>query len=258
MPDHSESQIMFCVHCGVDGAEAFCPACGKRQKPEKSVRMDVDLEATSGNAEDANGANHNSGDDYRVTEVSPRGDWTMSLHYEHVLAVPEARQRIAAASTGTAAGVTAEDLLKIFDAVSPIGISMEKLSGALIPIADKMGIKMQQAASAIFPAPPGRVLLATLCVLATRGMELLDAKQLPEACALVAKIPSGLYTNPGQLNVVLRIANTGVLMQLEARIAGQYYDWGKSKRMINQIFMDVGNDLMAQMTSQAVPGRRIA
>ena len=113
----------------------------------------------------------------------------MTLNYEVVLSNPEARRRIAAAGARNTQGLTAEDLLKIFDAVSPLGVSLEKLSGVLLPICDKIGIKMQ------------------------------------------------------------RVIEGSVMVQLEARISGQYYDWGKSKRMIAHLLQAIRNDLYAQATA---------
>jgi len=93
------------------------------------------------------------------------------------------------------------------------------------------------------------VLLATLCALAASGLEISEAHQQYNECGLVAKIPYSLYTNPGQLLASLRVIEGSVMVQLEARISGQYYDWGKSKRMIAHLLQAIRNDLYAQATA---------
>jgi len=236
---------MFCIHCGIAGAAAFCPACGKKQVVNSTPtgRMDSESRVDLENNEIL----------IPITveaKPEPQVDWTQSLSYEAVLANPEARRRIAAAGAGNSQGLTAEDLLKIFDAVSPLGVSLEKLSGALLPICDKIGIKMQRAAGAIFQGPPGQVLLATLCALSASGLEITEVHQQLDECGLVAKIPYSLYTNPGQLLASLRVIEGNVMVQLEARISGQYYDWGKSKRMIAHLLQAIRNDLFAQAATR--------
>ena len=236
---------MFCIHCGVAGAAAFCPACGQKQVVNSTPAVRVDPRSSF----------DNENSELVIPLVvepmlEPQVDWTQSLSYEAVLANPEARSRIVAAGAGNSQGLTAEDLLKIFDAVSPLGVSLEKLSGALLPICDKIGIKMQRAAGAIYQGPPGRVLLATMCALSASGLEISEAHQQQNECGLVAKIPYSLYTNPGQLLASLRVIEGSVMVQLEARISGQYYDWGKSKRMIAHLLQAIRNDLYAQSTSR--------
>jgi hypothetical protein len=229
---------MYCIHCGVAGAAVFCPACGQKQEVQSTPNARVD------------------DDDVILKPIpvepkmKPQVDWTTTLSYDVVLAAPEAQQRIAAANPGDTQGLTAEDLLKIFDAVSPLGVSLEKLNGALMPICDKIGIKMQRAAGAIYQGPPGRVLLATLCALSASGLEITEAHQRSDECGLIAKIPYGFYTNPGQLLASLRVIEGSVMVQIEARISGQYYDWGKSKRLIAHLLQAIRNDLVSQMSNQ--------
>jgi hypothetical protein len=232
---------MFCVHCGAAGAVAFCAACGKRQ-----------ITSTTGSPE------HDKDDDV-LDAIVAELDWVDSIQYETLLANPEPRERIAAAAARRSTpGVTSEDLLTIFDAVSPIGFSLSKLSTAIVPISDKLGFKTGKQSQAVFDAPPGRVLLAVLCTLARKSLEIAEVQQAPERCALTAEIPSGLVTNRGRLSALVEQFPGFVQVSLRTHIMGQWYDWGKSSRMLDELLSAIHSDLTEQRQGQPPRFRRVA
>ncbi len=220
--------MAYCVHCGADGALAFCSRCGQSQASD------------SANSEPS---------------ALPMGDWITSIHYEQLLTHPEPRQRIAAASRGAREGITSENLLAVFDAVNPTGISFEKLAQAVVPICDKMGLHTGHQSQCAYNAPPGRLFVATLCTLAANALVVDQVDQQATQCALVATIPSGWITNRGKLHVLVEDRQRYTELSLGVRIAGQWYDWGKSKRMISAIFSAVDADLADQ---DAGPARSAA
>lgn len=226
--------MAYCVHCGADGALAFCPRCGLAQ------------------------LSHAAGAESPELPVQPVGDWTVSVHYEQILAHAEPRQRIADVSKGVREGITGENLLAVFDAVNPTGISFEKLAQAVVPICDKMGLHTGHRSQCVFDAPPGRLLLATLCTLAANALVVDQVDQQASQCALTATIPSGMITNRGKLHVLVEDCQRYSQLSLGVRIAGQWYDWGKSKRMIAAIFAAVDADLADQKTGHAPQRRRVA
>lgn len=223
--------MAYCVHCGAEGALAFCAKCGLAQA------------AGAGKEEPV---------------VSPVGDWTVSICYDQILAHPEPRQRIADVSKGVSEGITGENLLAVFDAVNPTGISFEKLAQAVVPICDKMGLHTGHQSQCAYDSPPGRLLLATLCTLAANALVVDQVDQQASQCALTATIPSGMITNRGKLHVMVDDCQRYSQLSLGVRIAGQWYDWGKSKRMIAAIFAAVDADLADQKAGQAPQRRRVA
>ncbi|QEG41171.1 hypothetical protein [Roseimaritima ulvae] len=220
--------MAYCVHCGTEGAVAFCPRCGLTQSPESSQPAPPEL---------------------------PLGDWTLSVDYEHVLRHPEPQQRIATAQQGSREGITGENLLAVFDAVNPLGISFEKLAQAVVPICDKMGLHTGHQSQCAYEAPPGRLLVATLCTLAANALVVDQVEQQPDECGFTATIPSGMITNRGKLHVLVQDCQRYSQLSLGVRIAGQWHDWGKSKRMIAAMFTAVDADLREQ---EAGRGRRVA
>ena len=221
---------MYCVHCGAEGAAAFCAECGQRQDPivgkddSPTESVDAIIEAVM--------------------------HWTESIQYETVLGNPDARNRIAFVARDTQQGITGEDLLAVFDAVSPVGVSLVKLSKLIVPICDKLGIKTDRQAQHAFVAPPGRVLLATLCAMASKSLVIAEVRQDVEKCYLSAEIPATLITHCGKLQILLEVRDGYVQVSLATTISAQWYDWGKSTRLIREIFAAIDNDLRDQQAQQ--------
>ncbi len=265
---------MFCVHCGVDGAARFCPSCGLNQQIvpmpdiETPAKAHVDAGVVIAHLVEDELATPKSFETRRPTLNRPPAlklpaddsdqAWTRDLDYQAVLATQFARDRLAAAAWGITPGLTADDLLGIFDAVSPVGVSLQKLNGALLPIYDKIGIKTLRWARGSFTAAPGRVLLSLLCALAKNSLEVTDVHQASMQCGLTVKIPSSLYTNQGELLVLLRQEADEVLVEIRTRIFGQYFDWGKSKRLIDELFVRISDDLTDQLAGVRPVQRRVA
>lgn len=226
---------MFCVHCGASGAAAFCSSCGKSQVAE--TKSDPRLE---------------------VSDV----DWDSSLDYDRLLRQPEARSRIAAAGKSAFRGITSEDFLAIFDAVSPIGISMQKVTDVLIPIYDKMGFNSQRCVQRSFLAPAGRTLLAVLCSMAAKSCTIANAEQDQDnadlGCRVFATIAGNVITNPGTMTATLRAIGERVDVRLDVKIAGQVYDWGRCQRLLNDMMTRIGDDLSSQMNASQSRQRRVA
>ena len=282
---------MYCVHCGANGAMKFCANCGKSQMFESTVPQTNSSAATQSdavqvpvprppviaakivgkesmrlsleNAEMGEGLLESTPASLvdpqhdRMPDLQPN-DWTMQLNYETLLSVPAARARIAASSRGASIGLTSQDLLAIFDAVSPVGISLEKLNTALLPIYDKLGIKTLRWAQDRFVAPPGRVLLALLCVMARESLIVTEVQQDVDLCQMAVDIPSSLVTNQGQLFVLLQADTSGVYLEMRTRIPGQLVDFGISKRLIQTILTGIAADLQQQLSAPRVSILRAA
>lgn len=245
---------MFCVHCGADGAETFCATCGRRQRAETQIPP----ERAPGQKEQRDFGSGSNDSDSELSKHRQPECWIRSLQYHVVLASPEPRERISAASRKATKGVTGDDLLAVFDAVSPIGISLGKLTHAILPLYDKIGIKIDRESQALFDAPPGRVILAVLCTLATKSLAIADVHQDSNRCSLSADLPWGLMTNPGKVHVLIMEDGPHVRVSLAVRISGQWYDFGKSKRLIDELFQLIQDDLTSQQSGRPSGYRRVA
>lgn len=246
---------MYCVHCGAAGAAKFCASCGQSQgsieqpsEPGAIELNDVSLTVASRAVSDVNPSK----------ELVRDFDWTTSLDYEMILRQAHARDRIAAASRGKGASVTGDDILEVFDAVSPIGFSLGKFTKAILPIYEKLGFKTDRHAQGIYDTQPGRLMLATLCSFAAHALTIDQVHQAPDKCSLSTEIPSSLYTNRGRLSILIENCQTYCQITLTTSISGQWYDWGKSNRLTNNILDAILTDLTDQQRGHRPLFRRVA
>lgn len=215
---------MYCFRCGASDVAAFCPSCGQNQSAASRSESATIVEATLA--------------------------WSDSLNYELIIAHPEVRQHLSTIRPRAMRGLTGEDLLSVFDAVSPIGFSLAKLTDAVLPIYDKLGIKTQHQSEVAFPAPAGRLMLATLSSLVYKSLAIETVEQGTDQCLLISKIPIGLITNRGQLSILLERHSTAVRVAMSTTLSAQLYDWGKSKRLQQELFELIGKYLQAQDETQ--------
>ena len=127
-----------------------------------------------------------------------------------------------------------------------------------MPIVDKLGIRTTNQSQAVWQVDAGRVLLAYLCSLASKSLEVTDVQQEVDSCSLSAKIPLGIITNPGKVVTKLESNSGWVRATLVVTISGQWYDWGKSKRLIEDILVGINADLIDQNAGQTVPFQRVS
>ena len=200
---------MYCFRCGASGVGAYCPACGQDQSASDRSESETIAEATLA--------------------------WSESINYELIIAHPEVRQHLSTIRPRTMRGLTGEDLLSVFDAVSPIGFSLGKLTSAVLPIYDKLGINTQHQTETEFGTPAGRLMLAVLSSLAYKSLAIDAVEQGTNQCLLTVKIPSGLITNRGQTSILLERLSAAVRVVMSTTLSAQLYDWGKSKRLQQEL-----------------------
>lgn len=219
---------MFCPECGVEGHGKFCVECGTR------------ISSTTSREEDK-----------QPEELT--GDWTQEICYERLIRYPFVRDQLILAGRRRPNRISGEQLLKFYDTVASPEVSLEKLNVAMLPILERMGIKSGSQAEREFLAAPGRVLLAVLCGLAGGGYDIEDAEQMSDGCILTAFLPSTLITNRGQIIVtVMQSAENSdaedadkpalpVKVHAAAKISGQFFDWGKSKRILAELIQGIAS-----------------
>jgi hypothetical protein len=232
---------MYCVQCGAGGAARFCRECGKSQSLDIQDGSTVFVEPNTA-----------------VSKASLTDDWAQGLDYHRLLEFDEPRKRLVAASKRSKSGVTGDDVLAIFEAVSPSKISWSKLTHAIVPFVDKLGIRTSNRTQADWQAPAGRVLLAYLCTLASHSLEVTEVQQEEDSCILSAKIPLGIITNSGKVTTKLETQSGWVRATMVVTISGQFYDWGRSKRLLEDFLAGINADLMEQDASGKAKLRRVA
>jgi hypothetical protein len=211
---------MFCAQCGVKGAGNFCTACGARLA-----------------ASDAGPAVPFS----PPAPPLPTGNWRDECRYEVLMQYPAVRDLVARHAAAARAGMTGEQFLDLCDkAFSPIpGVSMSAVAGIAMSIYAKLGVKTGQTRRAVQPTPVGQTIVSTVCSLARHGRSLKQVHQGDDGCVVEAVIPSDIWSFAGELVITIRRVPRGTLVQAATKIPGQLYDWGKSRKCLEQLFADV-------------------
>lgn len=205
---------MFCTNCGEKATGRFCAHCGSPVVPCSS------------------GAGSNDG-----------LDWKDESRYQVLLHFPEVRDLIARHAPPAVKGLSGENFLKICDTfarpLTGLPISISKLTSVVVPIYASLGIQTSTTRKELLDAPIGKMLVAAVCSLAHRGRPLKEVHQGEDGCVIEASLPAGWRSYEGQIVLSIQRQHPGTLVDAAATIPGQKYDWGVSKKCIDEIFEDL-------------------
>jgi hypothetical protein len=168
-------------------------------------------------------------------------DWSEWIDYEELLKVREVREMIAEHAARAEKRISAEEFLSICDKVfSPIkGVSSKTVTAIVQPMLAAMGLKTGKTRSQVFHRPAGKILVTALCSLARRGRPLRQVNQGRDGCVLEATLPSDVYSCAATVVITITRTVGGALVEAAATVPGQLYDWGKSKRSLDELFADL-------------------
>lgn len=212
---------MFCTNCGVRGEGNFCAACGARHsppgKPADADEIPVQV------VEDGFEAN---------------ADWTCWHEYERLINHPPVRRRLQAAAQRSSQRITADQFMAVCDGVlggMTGGVPVSVIAKIAMPINKKHGFRTGKQRTLHTSLPVGAAVVEVLCWLARTERTLKGAVQMPAGCRLHASLPFDLRAYEGELTVSIAAAATGTTIQAETEIAGQWYDWGKSNKALDEL-----------------------
>ena len=226
---------MFCTQCGKAAApeHVFCAGCGTRLARETAAPMGL-MTAVSESAAASEPAANWTGEDWRET-----------TNYRVVLAHPEVKALIADAAKANKAGMSADEFMKlaqpVLNASGSGGVPLKLIAEIATPIYAKMGVKIGKDTKNGYATPYGRVLAAILCSLASRSQTLVAIQEGTDGCIVQAEIPSSLTTGKGKLSLTLARKAEGTLVASAVVFEGQSSDWGRSKRVLDDLHQDILN-----------------
>lgn len=202
---------MFCHQCDAKVDGDYCSDCGAKQ-----------IIAEGG------------------SETLPQ-DWADEIRYEVLLQRPDVRELIARYASQSKRHMSADDFLELCDkAFVPLtGVSLAKIAEIVQPVYAALGIKTGKMRKEIFAKPAGKVLVATICSLARHGQTLDRVEQGQDGCLLKAILPSDIWSFKGDLVITIERQKQGTSVEAVAVIKGQLFDWGKSKRILRELFDDI-------------------
>lgn len=214
---------MFCTQCGKQsgGADKFCSGCGH-------PLAGIAVEPSSALAPPST-----------PIEV----DWKASDDFREVFGHPHVQARIRRVADSSKTGMSAEEFLKIAQPLMSLAgagsVKLSVLSGLVVPLYAKLGMKSQTEVQSGFKSSFGETLAASLCALAARGQAIQDIKSAENGCLIEAKLPSSMWNWEGSLFLSLEHHPEGILAKGNVSIPGQAFDWGRGKATLNTLFEDI-------------------
>lgn len=222
---------MFCTQCGKEARpeHMFCAGCGAALARETAAPMGLTGAAPAPPA----------------APGPPLEDWRETTNYRTVLAHPDVKALVAEASKANRAGMSADEFMKlaqpILNAAGSGGVPMKLISDIATPIYAKMGVKIGKDAKNGYSTPFGRVLAAILCSMASRSQTLVSVQEGADGCVVQAEVPSSITTGKGKLTLTLERKAEGTLVTSAVVFEGQSSDWGRSKRVLDELHQDILN-----------------
>lgn len=213
---------MYCSNCGEAAAGNFCSACGARVSAPTQVPVALP-----------------------VARAVALPDWRHEVRVEALLRHPAVRERVARSAALAVKGVSGEKWLELFDKIARPPVSFKTVVEVAGPLYARLGIATGKSRAGALAAPAGEVLAAVLCSLARHGQTVAGSHQCGDGCVIDAALPSDFFAMAGKLVVTVRRAGAGTSLEAATAIPGQLYDWGKSRRCLDQLFAEVGADCRA-------------
>lgn len=214
---------MFCSNCGVQASGNFCSQCGhKLHQPEQ--------------AQPANPNAPNEPIFDADTLLDSDGNWSHEFRYKVLVNHPDVRDLLVMAGNRAKAGITGEEFLKKFESVVP-GVSIA--AAVVQPLYSQWGIKTGKSVAQRFDRPVGKVLVAVLCALAEGSSKIRNVHQLDHGCRIEASIPSDFWSFEGVLYVHVERQGHATLVEAATKIPGQWFDFGKSQRFLDQLLGNI-------------------
>lgn len=225
---------MYCTQCGAKAApdHKFCAGCGARLDGAAVSAAPMAFAAPESSVP-------------APAPAVPLEDWRETTNYRVVLSHPEVKDLIASASKASKAGMSADEFLKL--AAPVLGLAGAETAATKL-IAEyapgfyaKMGVKVGKETRNGYATGFGRTLAAILCSLASRSQTVVAIHEAADGCVVEADVPSSLTTSKGKLTVTLERKPEGTLVSSAVVFPGQSSDWGRSKRVLEELHQDVLN-----------------
>ena len=168
--------------------------------------------------------------------------WDDEVNYRALVQTPEVRELVDRYASLSRKKMSGEELLQLAEKIMPTGVPLDKVMSLFQPLATQMGIGTGQERVERIQTPVGRVLVRVLCSLARHGQSLRHVRQGSDGCALEASLPSDIWALEGLLGITVVRRGGWTDVGAATKIGGQWFDWGKSRRTLDQFFADLGHD----------------
>lgn len=160
------------------------------------------------------------------------------------------REQIAKQAALAEKGMSAEEFLGSAEKVlGPLaaGVSLLPVAELGHKLGSGLGIGTSKSRVEQFDLPVGRVIVGALCSLARRGMAIDTVEQGEDGCLIEAAMPSSAFILAGTLAIVVSREGSGARVEAAAKVTGQMFDWGASRKSLSNLFTDIGRFAPAEI-----------
>lgn len=220
---------MFCSNCGAQAQGNFCSRCGHQLHQSAATAPVWHHQPT---AISFRAADQTAGHSRQPDENA----WWHDVNYRKLISRPDVRDRIMMAGNRSPVRITGEQLLHVLDEIAP-GASLVAI--AVQPIYLQLGIRTGKSIAERVNLPVGKTIVEVLCSLAENGNELRDVKQAEDGLLLEATIPFDILSFEGVIYVQIHRDGPGSIVEAATQIPGQFFDWGKSQRLLKDVLGDL-------------------
>jgi hypothetical protein len=229
---------MYCAECGKEAQGKFCWNCGHpllaALGPATAATAPLPLRVASPLRPAAAPA--------VVEEAEAVGDWETEVRYDTLVRFPHIRAAIERHAAQAPKRVSADQFLQVAEKLMPDVVPLQKVALIAQPIYASLGVATGKEQTQVIDSPVGRVLVRVLCSLARRGLTLRGVRQATDGCFFEAVLPSDIRSFEGDVLVTVRRREWKTEVTAATRIKGQLFDWGKSRRSLEEFFADLQLD----------------
>ncbi len=159
--------------------------------------------------------------------------------YRQIADDPRCREILGWAASDASTSMSGEQFLDMFGKVAAVPLPLGAVGRELGRAYAAMGMSTGKTQSRTLDQPFGYALLGALCFLASKAMPIADVADGEGHCLVQAVIPSNMLSWKGRLMIGIQASDRGVLAEASTKIPGQMMDWGRSTRLLRELFEDI-------------------
>jgi hypothetical protein len=164
---------------------------------------------------------------------------TTYLTYRQVADDPRCQEIVKWAAAGAETGMSGEEFLDIAAKVVAVPLPLGAIGSGLSRAYGALGVRTGKTRGHRLDQPFGYSILATLCFLGSRAMPIAGIADAEGHCLVQAILPSNALSWKGRVMVGIQAADGGSLVEATTKIPGQMMDWGRSTRLLRDLFEDI-------------------
>lgn len=136
-------------------------------------------------------------------------------------------------------GMTAMEFLQYAQLVLPGRIPLSMMASISASIGEKLHWGKEKHGVRVYHHPYPYVILAVLVFLARHSLAVKEIKEADKRCLIVASVPSTATNLNGKMEIIVKGDETKTQVLTEAKLFGQWLDWGKTERLVDDILADI-------------------